>query len=69
VAGATLGGGTHARQDVPLRRPGIDTTFVPAGQPEAFAAAMRPAAKAFSHTGAVRGFVSGVAARNLSQVV
>jgi hypothetical protein len=33
------------------------------------AAAMRAAAKAFSHTGAVRGFVFGVAARNLSQVV
>ena len=35
----------------------------------AVAAAMRPAAKAFSHAGAVRGFVFGVAARNLSQVV
>ena len=40
-----------------------------AGRSEAFAAAMRPAAKAFSHTCAVRGFVFGVAARNLSQVV
>ena len=36
---------------------------------EAFAAAMRAAAKAFRHTGAVRGFVFGAAARNLSQVV
>jgi hypothetical protein len=48
---------------------GIDTTFVPAGRSEAFGAAMRAAAKAFSHTGAVRGFGSGVAARNLSQFV
>lgn len=69
VASAALDHGTHAPQDVALRRPGIDETFVPAGWPEVFAAAMRPAAKAFSHTGAVRGFVSGIAARNLSQVV
>jgi O-acetylhomoserine/O-acetylserine sulfhydrylase-like pyridoxal-dependent enzyme len=69
VASAALDGGTQARQDVTLRRPGIDTTFVTAGRSEAFAAAMRAAAKAFSHTGAVRGYVSGVAARNLSQVV
>ncbi len=69
VASAALDGSIHALQDVPLRRPGMDTTFVPAGRPEAFAAAMRPAAKAFSHTGAVRGSVFGVAARNLSQVV
>jgi hypothetical protein len=52
-----------------LRRPGIDTTFVNADRSEAFAAAMRAAAKAFSHSGAVRGFVFGVAARNLSQFV
>ena len=68
VASAALDGGIQALQDVSLRRPGIDTTFVPAGRPEAFAAAMRPAAKAFSHTGAVRGFVFGVAAHILSQV-
>jgi hypothetical protein len=53
---------------VSLRRPGIDATFVPANRSEAFAAAMRPAAKAFPHSGAVRGFVFGVTARNLSQV-
>jgi len=44
-------------------------TFVTAGRSEAFAAAMRAAAKAFSHAGAMRGFVFGVAARNLSQVL
>ena len=69
AASAALDGATHALQDVSLRRPGIDTTFAPVGRSEAFAAAMRQAAEAFSHTGAVRGFVSGVAARNLSQVV
>ncbi len=69
VASATLDGGTYAPQDVSLRHPGIDTTFVAADRSEAFAAAMRPAAKAFSDTGAVRGFVFCVAARNLSQVV
>jgi Cys/Met metabolism PLP-dependent enzyme len=68
VAGAALDGSIHALQDAPLRRPGMDKTFVPAGRPEAFAAAKRPAAKAFPHTGAVRGSVFGVAARNLSQV-
>ena len=52
-----------------FERPVIDTSFVTADRSEAFAAAMRAAAKAFSHTGAVRGFVFGVAARNLSQVV
>jgi hypothetical protein len=40
-----------------------------AGWSEAFAAAMRPSAKASSHTCAVRRFLFGVAARNLSQVV
>jgi len=53
---------------VSLRRPGIDATFVPAGRSEAYAAAMRSAAEAFPHAGAVRGFVFGVTARNLSQV-
>ncbi len=48
---------------------GIVTTFAAADRSETFAPAMRAAAKAFSHTGAVRGFMFGVAARNLSQVV
>jgi hypothetical protein len=48
---------------------GIDTTFVTADRSEVFAAAMRAAAEAFSHTGAVRGFVFGAAARHLSEVV
>jgi hypothetical protein len=52
-----------------LRHPGIDTTFVNTDRSEALAGAMRAAAKAFSHTGAVRGFAFGVADRNLSQVV
>jgi len=69
VASAALDGGTHALQDVSLRRPGMDTTFVPADRSEACAVAMRPAAKAFSHTGAVRGLVFDVAAGRLSQVV
>ena len=47
----------------------VDMTFVTAGRSEAFAAAMRAAAKAFSQAGAMRGFVFGVASRNLSQVV
>ena len=46
----------------------VDMTFVTAGRSEAFAAAMRAAAKAFSHVGPMRGFVFGVPARNPSQV-
>jgi O-acetylhomoserine (thiol)-lyase len=69
VASAALDGGTHALQDVSLRRPGMDTTFVPVGRSEALAVAMRPAPKAFSHTGAVRGLVFGVAVGRLSQVI
>jgi O-acetylhomoserine (thiol)-lyase len=68
VAGAALDGGTHAAQDASLRCPGIDTTFVPVGRTDAFAAATRPAARAFWRAGAVRRFVSGAAAGNLSQV-
>ena len=47
VASAALYGGTHSLLDVSLRRLGIETTFVPADQPEAFAAAVRPGTKAF----------------------
>jgi O-acetylhomoserine (thiol)-lyase len=46
VASAALYGGTHSLLDVSLRRLGIETTFVPADQPEAFAAAVRPHTKA-----------------------
>jgi O-acetylhomoserine (thiol)-lyase len=56
VASGALRGGTRA-------------LLPPAGQPEAFAAAIRSTTNAFSHAGAVRGFVFGVAAGNLSQVV
>ncbi len=45
VASAGLYGGTHTLFDVTLRRLGIDTTFVPADQPDAFAAAIRPNTK------------------------
>jgi O-acetylhomoserine (thiol)-lyase len=40
VAAASLYGGTVTQFDVTLRRLGIDTTFVPADQPDAFAAAI-----------------------------
>jgi O-acetylhomoserine (thiol)-lyase len=46
VASAALYGGTHSLLDVSLRRLGIETTFVPADQPDAFAAAIRPETKA-----------------------
>ncbi|MFZ0170286.1 MAG: O-acetylhomoserine aminocarboxypropyltransferase/cysteine synthase family protein [Acidimicrobiales bacterium] len=46
VASAALYGGTHSLLDVSLRRLGIETTFVPPDQPEAFAAAIRPETKA-----------------------
>jgi O-acetylhomoserine (thiol)-lyase len=42
VASAALYGGTHVLLDVTLRRLGIDTTFVAADDPAAFAAAVRP---------------------------
>ena len=45
VASASLYGGTHTLLDVTLRRLGIDTTFVPADDPDAFAAAIRPETK------------------------
>ncbi|HVX22333.1 MAG TPA: O-acetylhomoserine aminocarboxypropyltransferase/cysteine synthase family protein [Acidimicrobiales bacterium] len=45
VASAGLYGGTHTLFDVTLRRLGIDTTFVPADDPGAFAAAVRPNTK------------------------
>ncbi len=47
VSSAALYGGTYTLLDVSLRRLGIDTTFVPADDPEAFAAAARPETKAF----------------------
>jgi O-acetylhomoserine (thiol)-lyase len=40
VASSSLYGGTVTQFDVTLRRLGIDTTFVPADQPDAFAAAI-----------------------------
>ena len=46
VASAALYGGTHTLLDVSLRRLGIDTTFVPADDPAAFAAAVTPRTKA-----------------------
>ena len=46
VSSAALYGGTHTLLDVSLRRLGIDTTFVPADDPDAFAAAIRPETKA-----------------------
>lgn len=46
VASAALYGGTHTLLDVSLRRLGIDTTFVPADDPAAFANAVRPETKA-----------------------
>ena len=46
VASAALYGGTHTLLDVSLRRLGIETTFVPADDPAAFAAAIRPETKA-----------------------
>jgi O-acetylhomoserine (thiol)-lyase len=46
VASAALYGGTHTLLDVSLRRLGIETTFVPADDPTAFAAAIRPETKA-----------------------
>jgi O-acetylhomoserine (thiol)-lyase len=46
VASASLYGGTHSLLDVTLRRLGIETTFVPADDPDAFAAAIRPETKA-----------------------
>src|SRR4051795_1504037 len=39
VASSALYGGTYTLLDVTLRRLGIETTFVPADRPEAFAAA------------------------------
>jgi len=46
VSSAALYGGTHTLLDVSLRRLGIQTTFVPADDPTAFAAAIRPQTKA-----------------------
>src|SRR5579863_1968090 len=46
VSSAALYGGTHTLLDVSLRRLGIGTTFVPADDPAAFAAAVRPETKA-----------------------
>jgi len=46
VASAALYGGTHTLLDVSLRRLGIDTTFVAADDPSAFANAIRPETKA-----------------------
>jgi O-acetylhomoserine (thiol)-lyase len=46
VASAALYGGTYTLLDVSLRRLGIDTTFVRADDPAAFAAAIRPETKA-----------------------
>jgi O-acetylhomoserine (thiol)-lyase len=45
VSSAALYGGTHTLLDVSLRRLGIETTFVPANDPAAFAAAVRPETK------------------------
>jgi O-acetylhomoserine (thiol)-lyase len=46
VASAALYGGTFTLLDVSLRRLGIETTFVPADDVEAFRAAIRPETKA-----------------------
>ena len=46
VASAALYGGTYTLLDVSLRRLGIETTFVPADDPSAFARAIRPETKA-----------------------
>jgi len=46
VASAALYGGTHTLLDVSLRRLGIETTFVPADDPDAFGRAIRPETKA-----------------------
>jgi O-acetylhomoserine (thiol)-lyase len=46
VASAALYGGTHTLLDVSLRRLGIDTTFVAADDPGAFADAIGPSTKA-----------------------
>jgi O-acetylhomoserine (thiol)-lyase len=45
VAAAGLYGGTITQLDVTLRRFGVDTTFVPGGDPAAFAAAITPRTK------------------------
>lgn len=45
VSASSLYGGTVTQFDVTLRRLGIGTTFVPADQPEAFAAAITPSTK------------------------
>ena len=45
VAASTLYGGTYTLFDVTLRRLGIETTFVPGENPDAFAAAITPATK------------------------
>ncbi len=45
VSASSLYGGTVTQFDVTLRRLGIDTTFVPADQPDAFAAAITPSTK------------------------
>ena len=45
VASAALYGGTHTLLDVSLRRLGIETTFVAADDPAAFARAIRPETK------------------------
>ncbi|MHA6783804.1 O-acetylhomoserine aminocarboxypropyltransferase/cysteine synthase family protein [Pseudonocardia saturnea] len=45
VAAAGLYGGTITQLDVTLRRFGVDTTFVPGGDPTDFAAAIRPQTK------------------------
>src|SRR5829696_9553441 len=42
VASSALYGGTYTLLDVTLRRLGIETTFVPADDPAAFAAAIQP---------------------------
>jgi O-acetylhomoserine (thiol)-lyase len=46
VASAQLYGGTHTLLDVSMRRFGVDTTFVAADDPEAYAAAIKPNTKA-----------------------
>ena len=46
VSSAALYGGTHTLLDVSLRRLGIETTFVPPDDPDAFAAAIGPRTKA-----------------------
>jgi O-acetylhomoserine (thiol)-lyase len=45
VAGAGLYGGTVTQLDVTLRRFGVDTTFVPGGEPDDIAAAITDATK------------------------